>query len=91
MTVDFAASHVGFVLAAVGLYGVLAVVRVLDALTVSQPMVGGPLNLVRITPDGAHHLEDDEIEAVREARDVGRNRLLELRHVALHGCVQVGR
>jgi proteasome beta subunit len=46
-------------------YGVMAVVRVLDALAVSQPMVGGPLNLARITPDGARHLDDDAIEEVR--------------------------
>jgi proteasome beta subunit len=46
-------------------YGVLAVVRVLDALKTSQPMVGGPLNLVRITKEGAHHLDDDEVEEVR--------------------------
>lgn len=47
-------------------YGVMAVVRVLDALAVSQPMVGGPLNLARITEDGADHLDDDAIDAVRE-------------------------
>ncbi len=47
-------------------YGVLAVVRVLDALAVSQPMVGGPLSIARITPDGADHLDDDRIDAVRE-------------------------
>jgi proteasome beta subunit len=46
-------------------YGVLAVVRVLDALKTSQPMVGGPLNIVRITSEGAHHLDDDEVEEVR--------------------------
>jgi proteasome beta subunit len=46
-------------------YGVMAVVRVLDALAVSQPMVGGPLNLVRITEEGARHLDEDEIEEVR--------------------------
>lgn len=47
-------------------YGVLGVVRVLDVLKVSQPMVGGPLCLVRITEDGARHLDD---EAVAEARE----------------------
>lgn len=46
-------------------YGVLAVVRVLDALKASQPMVGGPLNVARITPDGVHHLDPDEIDEVR--------------------------
>jgi proteasome beta subunit len=46
-------------------YGVIAMVRVIDALAVSQPMVGGPLNVCRITPDGARHLDDDEIEEAR--------------------------
>ncbi len=46
-------------------YGVLAAVRVLDALAVSQPMVGGPLNVARITPDGADHLDEERIETVR--------------------------
>jgi proteasome beta subunit len=47
-------------------YGVVAMVRVIDALAVSQPMVGGPLNVCRITPEGAEHLDDDQIDAVRE-------------------------
>jgi proteasome beta subunit len=47
-------------------YGVVAMVRVIDALAVSQPMVGGPLNVCRITPEGAEHLDDDRIDAVRE-------------------------
>lgn len=47
-------------------YGVVAAVRVLDALATSQPMVGGPLSVVRITPDGAPHLEEDEISAARD-------------------------
>jgi proteasome beta subunit len=47
-------------------YGVLAVVRVLEALRISQPMVGGPLNLVRLTADGAHFLDDDAVEEARE-------------------------
>jgi proteasome beta subunit len=46
-------------------YGVMAVVRVLDALAVSQPMVVGPLNIARITPDGAHLLEEEDVEEVR--------------------------
>lgn len=46
-------------------YGVLAVVRVLDALAISQPQVGGPLNVCRITPDEARLLEDDEVADVR--------------------------
>jgi proteasome beta subunit len=47
-------------------YGVLAVVRVLEALRISQPMVGGPLNLVRLTPDGADFLDDDAVAEARE-------------------------
>lgn len=47
-------------------YGMLAVVRVLDALRTSQPMVGGPLNVARITPEGVHHLDVDEIDDLRE-------------------------
>jgi proteasome beta subunit len=51
-------------------YGVLAVVRVLDSLRVSQPSVGGPLNVIRMTPDDKHVLDDDGVEEVRE--DVAR-------------------
>lgn len=47
-------------------YGVIVVVRVLDALRTSQPMVGGPLSVVRITLDGARHLEEDAISAARD-------------------------
>ncbi|MGV0837230.1 proteasome protein [Mycolicibacterium thermoresistibile] len=47
-------------------HGLLAVLRVLDALDVSSPSVGGPMDLCRITPDGAHHLSPDEVEQVRE-------------------------
>jgi proteasome beta subunit len=43
-------------------YGVMAVVRVLEALRISQPTVGGPINLVRITPEAAHFLDEDEVE-----------------------------
>lgn len=46
-------------------YGLVAIVRVLESLKVSQPSVGGPLNVVRLTPDGAHHLDDDEIDEIR--------------------------
>ena len=43
-------------------YGTVAAVRVLEALSYSSPSVGGPFDLVRITPDGAEQLDDDEIE-----------------------------
>lgn len=47
-------------------YGVAALVRVLDALSLTSPSVGGPLNICRITADGAEHLDDDEIVAMRK-------------------------
>lgn len=46
-------------------YGVVAALRVLEALSYTSPSVGGPFNVVRITSDGAHQLEDGEIEEVR--------------------------
>jgi proteasome beta subunit len=46
--------------------GVLAVVRVLDALDRTSPSVGGPMNVCRITPAGAHHLDEKELEQTRE-------------------------
>ncbi|HKV21606.1 MAG TPA: proteasome protein, partial [Mycobacterium sp.] len=45
-------------------YGVVAALRVLDALDVSSPTVGGPMDICRITDEGAHHLSPDEIEKV---------------------------
>lgn len=52
-------------------YGVVAALRVLDALDASSPSVGGPMDLCRITPeDGAQHLTPKQVEAVR--KDVGR-------------------
>jgi proteasome beta subunit len=46
--------------------GVLAVVRVLDALDRTSPSVGGPMNVCRMTPAGAHHLDEKELEQTRE-------------------------
>jgi proteasome beta subunit len=46
-------------------HGVLALVRVLDALTVNSPSVGGPLEVCRVTPEGTDHLEQDEMEEIR--------------------------
>ncbi|GFG50262.1 proteasome protein [Mycolicibacterium agri] len=46
-------------------YGVVAALRVLDALAESSPSVGGPMDICRITPDGAHHLRPDEVDDVR--------------------------
>jgi len=46
-------------------YGVLAAVRVLDTLSRTSPSIGGPLDVCRIDPDGAHHLSEKEIDAER--------------------------
>ena len=46
-------------------HGVLAAVRVLDALRVTSPSIGGPVDVYRMTADGATALTEDEIEAVR--------------------------
>jgi proteasome beta subunit len=46
-------------------YGVLAAVRVLDALSRTSPSVGGPLDVCRIVPAGAHHLSEKEIDEER--------------------------
>lgn len=47
-------------------YGVVAVLRVLDALDTSSPSVGGPMDICRITPDAARHFDEDEVAQVRE-------------------------
>jgi 20S proteasome alpha/beta subunit len=46
-------------------YGVVAALRVLEALDTSSPTVGPPMDICRITPEGAHHLSQDEVEQVR--------------------------
>jgi proteasome beta subunit len=47
-------------------YGLVATVRVLDALTRTAPNVGGPLTVCRLTPDGVETLDDDEVAEIRE-------------------------
>lgn len=47
-------------------YGVVAALRVLDALDASSPSVGGPMDLCRITPEGAHHLSAEEVDEARQ-------------------------
>lgn len=47
-------------------HGVVAAVRVLDALAVTSPSVGGPIDVARIVEEGAHHLSDDEVAQARE-------------------------
>jgi proteasome beta subunit len=61
-------------------YGLVAALRVLDALDVSSPSVGGPMDLCRITADGAHHLDPEEVDGIRE--QVGRWLKLEERALA---------
>jgi proteasome beta subunit len=51
-------------------YGVVAALRVLDALDKSSPSVGGPMDICRITPERAHHLSTEEVDDVR--RQVAR-------------------
>ena len=46
-------------------YGVVAALRVLDALDQSSPSVGGPMDICRITPEGAQHLDEDAVARVR--------------------------
>jgi proteasome beta subunit len=47
-------------------YGVLAAVRVIEALSVTSPSVGLEIDVARITPEGARHLDQDEIAAARQ-------------------------
>jgi proteasome beta subunit len=46
-------------------YGVVAALRVLDALDATSPSVGPPMDICRISPDEARHFDPDEVEAVR--------------------------
>lgn len=46
-------------------HGVLAAVRVLDALRITSPSVGGPVDVYRLTPDGGDALSEEDIEQVR--------------------------
>lgn len=47
-------------------HGVVAVVRVLDALAATSPSVGGPIDVARIVEEGAHHLDEKEIARARK-------------------------
>lgn len=47
-------------------YGVVAAVRTLDALARTSPSVGDEIDVCRIDPDGARHLEPDEVDEVRD-------------------------
>ena len=65
-------------------HGVAAVMRVLDALDRTSPSIGGPMNLCRMTPDGAHHLDEKEVEQARERV----RRWVELEQRALDGLFE---
>jgi 20S proteasome alpha/beta subunit len=60
-------------------HGTVAAVRVLDALSIVAPNVGGPLDVCSVTSGGAHHFDDKEIEGLREHVE----RWTELEHRAL--------
>lgn len=47
-------------------HGVVGIVRVLDALSITSPNVGLQIDVATVTEAGAHHLDDDEINAARE-------------------------
>lgn len=47
-------------------YGVVAAIRVLRALAITSPSVGGEFDVSRITPDGAEHLDDDDLDEVHQ-------------------------
>jgi proteasome beta subunit len=46
-------------------YGVLVAVRVIEALSVTSPNVGLEIDVARITRDGATHLDEERVRAVR--------------------------
>src|SRR3546814_15723178 len=41
-------------------HGVVAALRVLEALSYTSPSVGGPFTIARVTPERVHLLNDDE-------------------------------
>lgn len=47
-------------------HGVLAAVRVLDALRLTSPSVGGPIDISRITAEGAQALTEKDVERARK-------------------------
>jgi proteasome beta subunit len=47
-------------------YGVVGMVRVLEALKMTSPSVGGPLDVYMVRPDGIEHLGDDDLDEWRE-------------------------
>jgi len=53
--------------------GVVAAVRVLEALMLSSPSVGGPFNVARIDADGRHNLDEGELEQARKEAERWRD------------------
>jgi proteasome beta subunit len=47
-------------------FGVIAVLRVLEALELTSPSVGDPFSVAKITPEGAEHLDEDQLEQARK-------------------------
>ena len=47
-------------------YGVLAAVRVIDALALTSASVGAEVDVARIVAEGAHHLDDSEVAEARQ-------------------------
>lgn len=47
-------------------HGVLAAVRVLDALRITSPSIGGPVDIYRLTPEGAKALSERDVARVRK-------------------------
>jgi proteasome beta subunit len=50
-------------------YGVVGVVRVLSALALTSPSVGGPFSVAKIREEGAHHLDEEELAEAQERAD----------------------
>jgi proteasome beta subunit len=50
-------------------HGVVAALRVLDALDAASPGVGGPMDICRITPESAQHLDEQAVAEVRRRVD----------------------
>jgi hypothetical protein len=54
-------------------HGVLSGVWVLDALRITSPSVGGPVDIYRLTPTGADALSESDIERAQERCSAGQS------------------
>jgi proteasome beta subunit len=50
-------------------YGAVAAFRVLAALSLTSPSVGGEFDVAKITAEGSHHLSEDEVEELHKHMD----------------------